>query len=88
MRLGLSGYRAYHTEYHLIWILKYRGRILNPSLLGYLRKLFPKMMKSLPGCEIIECSIQKDHIHMVMIIPTRYPVSEVIGKVKCQTVST
>lgn len=24
---------------------------------------------------------------MVMIIPTRYPVSEVIGKIKCQTVS-
>jgi len=44
-------------------------------------------MKSLPGCEIIECSIQKDHIHMVMIIPPKYPVSEVIGKIKCQTAS-
>ena len=87
MEIRLSGHSAYRTEYHLVWIPKYCRRILNPGLRGYLRKLFPKIMKSLPGCEIIECSIQIDHIHMVMIIPPRYPVSEVIGKIKCQTTS-
>ena len=87
MEIRLSGHSAYRTEYHLVWIPKYRRRILNPGLRGYLRKLFPKIMKSLPGCEIIECSIQIDHIHMVTIIPPRYPVSEVIDKIKCQTAS-
>jgi len=87
MEIRLSGYSAYRTEYHLVWIPKYRRRILNPGLRGYLRKLFPKILKSIPRCEIIEYNIQKDHIHMVMIIPPRYPVSEVVGRIKAKTAS-
>jgi len=71
----------------MIWIPKYRRRILNPGVRGYLRKLFPKVMRSLPGCEIVEYSMQVDHIHMVMVIPPRYAVSDVVGKVKGMTAS-
>ena len=31
----------------------------------------------MPGCEIVEQNIQLDHIHMLMIIPPKYAVSEV-----------
>ena len=87
MEIRLSGHSAYRTEYHIVWVSKYRRRILNPGLRGYLRKLFPKIMRSLPGCEIIEYNIQIDHIHMVMIIPPKYKVSEVISRMKAQTAS-
>jgi hypothetical protein len=43
METRLSGYGAYRTEYHIVWITKYRRRILNPG--GYISKLFPKIMK-------------------------------------------
>jgi len=43
---------------------KYHRRILNPDLRGYLRTLFPKIMKSLPGCDIIEYNIQINYIHI------------------------
>jgi len=52
-----------------------------------LRKLFPKVMGNLPGCEIVEYSMEKDHIHMVMIIPPKYAVCEVMGKLKGMTAS-
>ena len=39
----------------------------------------------MPGCEIVRYNIQVDHIHMVMIMPTRYSVSEVLGRLKGQT---
>ena len=87
METYLSGHGAYRTEYHIVWIPKYRRRILNPGEKGYLVKLFPKILKSMPGCKIIEYNIMKDHIHMVMIIPPRYAVSEVIGRIKCWTAS-
>jgi len=87
MEIRLSGHSAYRTEYHIVWISKYRRPILNPGLRGHLRKLFPKIMGSLPGCEIIEYNIQIDHIHMVMIIPLSYKVSEIVGRIKCQTAS-
>ena len=87
MQTRLSGHSAYRTEYHIVWIPKYRRRILNPGLRGYLRKLFPKILRSIPGCEIIEYNIQVDHIHMIMIIPPKYSVSDVIGQIKAQSAS-
>jgi len=44
-------------------------------------------MDSMAGCEIIEYNMQRDHIHMVMIIPPRYAVSDVIGRLKGMTAS-
>jgi putative transposase len=87
METRLSGHSVYRTEYHIVWIPKYRRRILNPGVKGYLRKLFPKILRSLPGCEIIEYNIQVDHIHMIMIIPPRYSVADVIGQIKAQSAS-
>ncbi len=81
METYLSGYGAYRTEYHIVWIPKYRRRILNLGMKEYLAKLFPKIVKSMLGCTIIEFNIMKDHIHMIMI-PPKYAVSDVIKKIK------
>jgi putative transposase len=83
----LSGHSAYYTEYHIVWITKYRYHVLNPGVKAYLVKLFPKVMNELPGCEIVKYNIQSDHIHMVMIIPPKYAVSAVVGKIKGMTSS-
>ena len=80
METRLSAHSAYRTEYHIVWIPKYRRLLLNPGLRRCLRKLFPKILRSLLSCEIIEYNIQVDHIHMNMIIPPKYSVSDVIGQ--------
>ena len=72
-------------EYHIVWIPKYRRRILNPGVKGYLSKLFPKVVRTMPGCEIVEQNIQLDHIHLLMVIPPKYAVSDVIGEMKHYT---
>ncbi len=41
----------------------------------------------MPGCEIVESNIQVDHIHMIMIIPPKYAVSDVVGRLKGMTAS-
>jgi putative transposase len=83
----LSGHGVYRTEYHIVWIPKYRRRILNPGVRGYTSKLFRKVLKSMPGCEILEQNIQLDHIHLLMLIPPKYAVSDVIGQIKQYTAS-
>jgi putative transposase len=70
-----------------VWIPKYRHHILNPGVKAYLVKLFPKVVEQMPGCEIVKHNIQPDHIHMVMIIPPKYAVSDVVGKMKGMTSS-
>ncbi len=87
METRLSGHGVYRTEYHIVWIPKYRRRILNPGVKGYISKLFPKVLRGMPGCEIVEQNIQIDHIHLLMVIPPKYAVSEVIGQMKHYTAS-
>ena len=41
----------------------------------------------MPGCEMIEVGMEVDHIHLIMIIPPKYAVSDVVGKLKGQTSS-
>ncbi len=87
MENRLSGHSVYRTEYHVVWIPKYRRRILNSGISGYLKKLWPKILKGIPGVEIVEQNIQMDHIHTIMIIPPKYSVSDVIGRIKGQSAS-
>jgi REP element-mobilizing transposase RayT len=35
VELRVSGHGVYRTEYHIVWIPKYRRRILNPGVRGY-----------------------------------------------------
>ena len=87
MEIRLSGHSAYHTEYHIVWIPKYRRRILNPGVKAYLEKMLPKVLETMLGCEMVENNIQVDHIYTVMIIPPKYAVSEVVGRIKGMTAS-
>ncbi len=87
METRLSGHGVYRTEYHIVWIPKYRCRILNPGVRGYLSKLFPKVLRGMPGCEVLEQNIQVDHIHLLMVIPPKYAVSDVVGEMKQYTAS-
>jgi putative transposase len=87
MDIRLSGHGAYRTEYHVVWVPKYRRKILNPGLAGYLGKVLPKILREMPGVEILEQNIQRDHIHLVMIIPPRYAVAAVIANIKAKSAS-
>ena len=87
MENRLSGHSVYRTEYHVVWIPKYRRRILNSGVKEYLKKLWPKILKGIPGVEMIEQNIQVDHIHTIIIIPPKYSVSDVIGRIKGQSAS-
>jgi len=82
-----SGHGVYRTEYHVVWIPKYRRRVLKPGVRGYLSKLLPKILREMPGVEILEMSLQVDHLHVVLIIPPKYAVSEVVGRIKGRTAS-
>jgi putative transposase len=87
MEARYSSHTLYRTEYHIVWIPPYRRRILNPGVKAYLEKTLDSMLASMPGCEIIEINVQVDHIHLVMIIPAKYAVSDVVGRMKGKTAS-
>ena len=85
MEKRLLSHTAYKTEYHVTWVTKYRLPVLNPTKRKYLAQLLPKILLKMPGCEMVELKILRSHIHMVLVIPPKYSVSKVIGRIKGRT---
>ena len=90
MKFTLSSHGPYYAKYHVCWCTKYRRRILNPGVSGYLRKILVKLVKSMPGLIIEEIGIDdklRDHVHLVMIIPPKYSASDVVATLKARSAS-
>ena len=85
MEIRLSAHGAYHHQYHVVWIPKYRKKILEGELKVFLEGHLYDIQEYHPDIEIRKYSIQKDHVHLVIIIPPRYTVSGIIGKIKSNT---
>ena len=82
-----TAHSVYYLQYHVVWVCKYRRRILNPGICGYIRKLLPKLFRSMPGVRLETIGFDRDHLHMVMSIPPKYSISSVMGKLKSQSAS-
>ena len=87
MEARKSAHGVYRLQYHIIWVCKYRRRILKPNMCNYLRKVLPTLVRSMPGVTIETIGFDKDHLHMVMVIPPKYSISSVMGQLKSQSAS-
>ncbi|MCF6766750.1 IS200/IS605 family transposase [Thiotrichales bacterium 19S3-7] len=87
MKVYKSAHSTYRLEYHVVWVCKYRRGILNPGVCSYLKKLLPKLLRSMPGVHLEEIGFDEDHLHMIMVIPPKYSISEVMGRLKSQSAS-
>jgi len=85
MEIRLSAHGAYHHEYHVVWIPKYRKRILKGEVKGFVEKHILDIQGYHPDIEIERYSIQSDHVHLIIIIPPKHSVSRIIGKIKANT---
>ena len=85
MQIKLSAHGAYHHQYHVVWIPKYRTKVLKGELKQYLEKGLFDITTFHPDIEIETLSIQVEHIHLVIVIPPKYAVSAIVGKIKANT---
>jgi len=71
----------YRCQYHVVFAPKYRRQVIYREIkadIGYiLRKLCVQK-----GVEIIEANACPDHIHMLISIPPKYSVSQIMGFLK------
>ena len=87
MHIVKTSHSAYQLQYHVIWVCKYRRRVLNPGVSAYLRKLLPKLLRSMPGVEIETIGFDRDHLHMLMVIPPKYSIASVMAQLQSQSAS-
>ena len=77
--------RSNHTEwnckYHIIFIPKYRKKVLYEKLREQLGGVF-KQLAHQKECEIEEGHLMPDHVHRMISIPPKYSVASVVGFIK------
>ena len=85
MEIRLSTHGAYHHQYHLVWIPKYRKAVLKGDLKEFLAKRLSDIQQYHPEVEIEQFSVRPDHVHLVAVIPPKYAVSAIVGTIKANT---
>ena len=68
-------------KYHIVFIPKYRKKALFRELRKHLGEVFRELAKQ-QECKVEEGHIQVDHVHMLISIPPKYSVAQVVGYIK------
>jgi putative transposase len=71
----------WECKYHIIWIPKYRKKVLFKELRKELGNVF-RELASHRESEILEGHLMIDHVHILIAIPPKYAVSQVVGYIK------
>ena len=85
-RFRKLSHTPWHCQYHIVWVPKYRHKILTGHIgigneIGNCIRSFSEQKK----VEIVEMNIQLDHIHLITMIPPKISVSDYRGIVKGRT---
>ena len=71
----------WECKYHIVFIPKYRRKALFGELRRHLGEVFKRLAEH-KECRIEEGHTQPDHVHMLISIPPKYAVSQVVGYIK------
>jgi len=68
-------------KYHVVFISKRRRKTLYAELLRHLGEVFRRLAAQKES-RIEEGHLMPDHVHMMISIPPKYAVSQVVGYIK------
>jgi len=72
---------VYHHRYHLVWITKYRYRILRGQIGIRIRDVIAGVAQEM-GVKIINGLISVEHLHLLVSIPPHIAVSDFVKRAK------
>ena len=72
----------YECKYHVVFCPKYRYKILQEEVRQYVTRQIYRLSGQKDGVEVLEVNVQADHVHVVLTIPPKYAVSELMGFLK------
>jgi len=85
MKFRKSAHAIYKTEYHLVWIPRYRRKVFKKGVKEYTEKLLSHIPELDPDIEVLKLNVQEDHVHMVVVIPPKYAVAHVVQYIKAHS---
>ena len=71
----------WRCQYHIVFAPKYRRQVIYRAIKADVGFILRKLCEQ-KGVEIIEANACPDHIHMLISIPPKYSVSQIMGYLK------
>ena len=83
MKLDVASlaHTKWECKYHIVFAPKYRRQVIYGKIKQDIGQMLRKLCEY-KGVEIIEAEACKDHIHMLISIPPKYSVAQIMGYLK------
>ena len=76
-----GAHTAFYHRYHIVWATKYRYKVLEGDLRARVRAIIRQVCTEL-GVTIVKGVLSRDHVHMLVSIPPKRSVAEVVQRMK------
>ena len=76
-----TSHTTYDCKYHIVWITKYRKKVMSGVIAERVRELLRQICKE-NDVEIIKGHVSKDHIHLFVSVPPHLAVSKLVQSLK------
>jgi putative transposase len=78
-RTGRS--QLYKHFYHLVFVTKYRRGVFTKEMLDRVHTIFKETCLQM-DCELLEFNGEDDHVHILISIPPKHSVTNIVSKLK------
>jgi len=82
--LKTTKHTVYDLKYHIVWIPKYRKKLLTGEVAQFTRRILTRIANEYDW-EIEEMSIQAEHVHVFIHVPPKYSPANVVQILKSIT---
>ena len=85
MEIRRQAHSVYRCQYHIVWIPRYRYKVLVNGVDKYLKQKLDEVRKHYPEIEYVKLSVQPDHVHLITSFPPRHSIAKVVQILKQNT---
>ncbi len=83
-RFRKLSHAIWYCEYHMVWVPKYRYRVLTGPV-GKEVNTCIQVFCGQKGCEVVELNVQPEHVHLLVMVPPKVSISDLVGILKGRT---
>ena len=77
-RFRRLSHAIWHCQYHLVWVPKYRHRVLRGDVKREVGTCI-HVFSGQKGCEVVEMNVRQDHVHLIVMIPPKVSIRTTWG---------
>jgi len=78
---GSLSHSKWDCKYHIVFVPKYRKKVLYGKIREYLKSVFHELANQ-RECKIFGGHMVQDHVHMLISIPPKYSIAQIVGYIK------